>query len=130
MRLALVALLALAAAPVHAGEQLPPPASTSSIILTLGIGGDAERKVALYQCEGRDSPLRVEYINAAPNFLALVPLEEGTLVLASVIAASGARYASGKWVWWTKGANADLYDVTAGEGARPVMSCAESIDTP
>lgn len=131
MRHLLLALLALgAAAPGLADDRLPPPASTSSIVITLGIGGDADRKVALYQCEGRDTPMRVEYINAAPNFLALVPLDDGTIVFANVLSGSGARYAAGKWVWWTKGANADLYDITAGDNAKPAMSCAESIDTP
>lgn len=136
MRLVLAICLALLCSPgfaedtAPAGTTPPPQASTSSIVITLGIAGDADRKISVYQCDGRSDDLRVEYIDAAPNFLALVPVEGGTLVFANVIAGSGARYAAGKWIWWTKRASADLYDVTKGANADPVMRCNEKIDTP
>ena len=100
---------------------------------TLGVGlsvtGNSEIKVATYACEGRD-PLSVEYLNAAPNFLALVPVGDQTLVFVNVISASGAKYESGSYVWWIKGSDATLHDITEGLDAAPVLTCSEQVDTP
>jgi len=103
----------------------------TSIAIELATHTDFERRVIVYDC-GAAEPVSVSYINAAPNFLALVPIAEEPdhLVFASVIAASGVRYVSGQWVWWTKGADASLYDVTLGEDADPVLTCSEMNNTP
>lgn len=116
---ACLAFLALAA----------PAAAQTSFFLGLPISGDAERKLVRYDCEGADS-FEVEYINAVPNFLAFVPYDGQTYLMSSVIAASGARYAAAHLVWWTKGADAELYDLTQGEDAAPILSCSEHIQTP
>ncbi|MET3924648.1 MliC family protein [Devosia sp. 2618] len=102
----------------------------SSLQLQIG-SGDLERHIVSYEC-GAEAPLVVTYINAAPNFLAIVPvLEEAEpLLFASVISASGARYASGKWIWWNAGIESGLYDATLGEDAEPVLTCSEIINTP
>lgn len=83
-----------------------------------------ERRHANYDC-GSVGKLAVTYINADPNFLALVPVPQQPqpLVFTSVISGSGARYAAGKYVWWTKGNSASLYDTTLGENAPPTMTC-------
>lgn len=83
-----------------------------------------ERMQADYNC-GAAGKLAVTYINADPNFLALValPKQPQPLVFASVISGSGARYAAGKYVWWTKGNSASLYDTTLGDNAPPTMTC-------
>lgn len=103
----------------------------ASIQLELGTTSDFERRTTLYDCSAGE-PFSVTYINAAPNFLALVPIdgEPDQLVFAAVVAASGVRYAAGQWVWWTKGVDASLYDVTLGEDAEPVLTCAEMNNTP
>ena len=103
----------------------------TSIQLQLSSATDFERRVMVYDC-GDGAPVTVSYINAAPNFLALVPIAEEPqpLVFASVLAASGVRYASGQWVWWTKGVDATLYDITLGEDAEPVLTCSEMTNTP
>ena len=116
---ALICVLALAA----------PAAAQSSFILGLPRSGDVERKQVRYDCDGAES-FDVEYINAAPNFLAMVPVDGQTYLMTSVIAASGARYAAANYVWWTKGSDADLYDVTQGEDAAPILHCSEHIQTP
>lgn len=104
----------------------------ASLQLELGRdGGNFEQRSVLYDCtEGE--PFSVVYINAAPNFLALVPIAEEPerLVFASVVAASGVRYTAGHWAWWTQGVDASLYDVTLGEDADPVLTCSEFIQTP
>ena len=99
-------------------------------IVTDWAPGDFDRKTVKYGCQGQDAQLSVEYINAAPNYLALVPVDEGTLVFTTVLAGSGARYAAGKYVWSTKGPDASLYDLTAGANAKPILTCSEVNETP
>ena len=110
---------------------LPAYAAETGLVLTLGGEADFERRTHTYDC-GNDTPLSVTYLNAAPNFLAIVPLETEAepLVFASVISASGARYMSGQWTWWSRGSDAELLDATLGEDAEPVLTCSEIINTP
>jgi membrane-bound inhibitor of C-type lysozyme len=142
-RLCLVAVLLAASAVPGLAEDTPPtvevgPATaapvetvTSAVTITLGTSGDIERKSTKYGCEGGDtSSLAVDYINAPPNYLALVPIDGTTLVFNTVLAASGAKYAAGKYVWWSKGTEASLYDLTQGEKAKPVLTCSEINETP
>ncbi len=116
--------------PVPPDAPAPAATATSSVTISLGTTGDFERKTVKYGCQGQDAQLSVDYINAAPNYLALVPVDEGTLVFTTVLAASGARYASGKYVWSTKGTDASLYDLTAGANAKPILTCSEVNETP
>lgn len=106
-------------------------AAETSIQISLATASDFERHVMVYDCDSGD-PITVSYINAVPNFLALVPVPEQSepLLFVSVIAASGARYAAGQFVWWSKGADASLYDITLGEAAAPVLTCSEVNNTP
>lgn len=117
-------LLSLAAPAAHAAG------SALHLELSTG-GGDFERRSVVYDC-GTAEPVQVTYINAAPNFLALVPIAEEPepLLFAAVIAASGARYAAGQWIWWSRGTEASLYDATLGEDAEPMLTCLEVINTP
>ena len=123
-----VAPAALLPAPTDAPA--PSPTATSSVTISLGTTGDFDRKTVKYGCQGQDAQLSVEYINAAPNYLALLPVDEGTLVFTTVLAGSGARYAAGKYVWSTKGPDASLYDLTAGANAKPILTCSEVNETP
>ena len=100
------------------------------MIITLGTTGDFERKVVHYGCDGAADSMQVDYINAAPNYLALVPIDGATLVFNTVLSASGARYAAGKYLWSTKGGGAELFDLTQGANAKPVLSCNELNETP
>lgn len=99
---------------------LPAPAVEVSTQLVLTLEGNAQRDVVSYTCEGWDETLTVDYINAHPVFLAIVPIEGENPVFANIVSASGARYASGRHIWWTQGNDAFLYDETAGEDAEPV----------
>lgn len=126
LRLAAAALAALSCWSVAA-----PARAQSSFLLGLDIAGDAERRVVRYDCgEAPGESFDVQYINAAPNFLAFVPVSGETYLFASVISASGARYAAANYVWWTRGPDAELYDLTLGEDAAPILTCAEHIQTP
>lgn len=119
-------ILALAAL---AGSALPALALETSTQVVLTFDGNAERNVMSYLCEGTDEPIVVEYINAAPTFLAFVPIDGKKQIFVNVVSASGARYASGALEWWSKGPDATLTDVTAPEGTAPI-ACSEAAETP
>jgi len=108
-----------------------PASAQTRFLLGLDIAGDAERRIVRYDCgDAPGESLDVEYINAAPNFLAFVPVAGKVYLFASVISGSGARYAAANYVWWTAGTEAALYDLTEGEDAAPVLTCLEHILTP
>lgn len=120
--LATTALLLLPAAALGAQTALQ---------IELNAGRDFERHVITYDC-ATETPLAVTYINAAPNFLALVPVadEPEDLLFASVVSDAGVRYVSGKWAWTTRGSDATLRDTTLGDDAEAVLTCAEVNDAP
>ena len=112
-----IAALALPAAG-HAQQVRP------GITLTIEVAGEAGEAAILpvtYDCGG--TALAVTYVNAEPNLLAIVPVEGRSTLFASVISGSGARYAGGRYEWWSKGDEATLRDLTAGDGAEPVLTC-------
>jgi membrane-bound inhibitor of C-type lysozyme len=99
-----------------------------SLQLALPLTGDAERKVVSYTCTGVESPVAVEYVNAPPNFLALMTVGGERLVLASVLAADGVRYVAGPFEWWTKGSEATFSDLR--ESPAAPVACTEASETP
>jgi membrane-bound inhibitor of C-type lysozyme len=115
-------MLALSFFPSAAG------AVETALQLVLELPGNAERNVVRYECDGAE-PFAVEYLNAAPTFLAILPIEGEQQLFANVVSASGARYVSGRHEWWTSGSEATLTDVTAPEGTAP-LACFEIVDTP
>ena len=106
-------------------------ATEISLQIEIAATGDFQRHIMTYDC-ATETPLTVTYINAAPNFLAVVPVpeEDEELIFASVVSASGASYASGRWLWSTKGTEASLQDSTLGDEAEPVLSCSELSNAP
>lgn len=110
----------------------PASALETNMQYVLTLTGDVERLQVQYECEGREELLDVEYINSTPNFLAVLAVdEEDPRLFTNVISGSGARYASGAYVWWTKGAEASLYDaLTDDPDAPPVLTCLEFNDIP
>jgi membrane-bound inhibitor of C-type lysozyme len=100
----------------------PAEAQNSTIAIPLPGGQKVERMKVAYGCNG-GLKVQAEYFNAQPIALATIAFKKDFVVLANVMAGSGARYAGGQYIWWTKGDNADLYDVTKGENAPPIASC-------
>lgn len=88
--------------------------------VTIELPGDAavDRQAATYRCGNRE--VEAEYINTGNNSILVLGLGEETVIAVNVIAASGAKYAGQQYVWWTKGDDADLYDLMKGENAPPV----------
>lgn len=112
MHYLLVAALAVAAGGASADE------------IVIEVPGEAvSRQHIVYDCG--ETAIGVDYINAGRTALAVLDVEDGPLVMSNVIAASGARYAGDVHVWWTKGDEASLFDLTKGEDAPPVLSCIE-----
>lgn len=54
-----------------------------------------------YACQDGKS-LTVKYMTVGDTPLASIVLDGKTLVFANVLSGSGARYASGRYVWWTQ----------------------------
>lgn len=95
--------------------------------VVLSLQGSFERNIVEYQCDGLE-PFSVDFINAAPNFLAIVPIGPNKLVFVTTLSASGARYVSGQYEFWTKGAEATLTDLQA--DPQTPLACTEAGDTP
>ena len=108
----------------------PSFAQTVQSNLTLSLGGNAEQRSVQYDCGETFGHITIGYIDAAPNFLALIPYEGATLIFAAVTTDSGVHYASGDYEWSTKGAEATLVNVTAAKDAPPMASCSELTNTP
>jgi membrane-bound inhibitor of C-type lysozyme len=121
LRTALIAALAALASPAFAAANLS---------LDLHVTGNADVRTVIYGCGEGTEPLTVEYVNAAPNFLAIIPVDGHELTFVNVLSGSGAKYVSGQYEWWDKGADATLHDVTEGLDAAPVLTCSENVQTP
>lgn len=79
-----------------------------------------------YTCESGKT-LSVKYMTVGETPLATMTLNGKTLVFANVMAASGARYASGPYVWWTKGSTGFLADETLPGNRNPLYrNCNET----
>ena len=94
--------------------------------VVLSLSGNFERNTIQYQCEGLE-PFAVDFINASPNFIALVPIGPQRLVFVNVMSASGAKYVAGQFEFWTKGSEATLTDLQA---TPPSVNCTETVATP
>jgi membrane-bound inhibitor of C-type lysozyme len=98
---------------------LPTIGVAADVVIRLPQASSVVRNVVTYACEGLPQ-IRVEYITAGSNALAVVPVSGEALVFAGVLSGSGARYAAGPYIWWTKGPSADLYDQRQGDSAKPI----------
>ena len=84
--------------------------------------GTVDRRTVLYACG--DKTIEVEYIDAGSASLATFTIEGTFIVASNVISGSGARYAGGRYVWWTKDGEATLFDTMKGE-EDPGIACKE-----
>jgi membrane-bound inhibitor of C-type lysozyme len=130
-------LVAFLTAPLWAQEEQPDEApsvpaavtANASLVITLESTTDIERRVVTYLCDDEQA-LTVQYVNAAPNFLAILPVDGENHIFAAALSASGARYVSGPFEWWSTGGEANLRDLTQGEDADPLLTCSEVGNTP
>lgn len=111
--------------PLAAAAMMGSTDVSAQVILSLS--GDFQKTTHTYQCEGIENPFSVEFINAEPNFLAIVPVGDRKMVFVNVISASGAKYVAGQFEFWTRGAEATLSDLQAEPQS---VQCNEINDTP
>nr|WP_272213508.1 MliC family protein [Marinicella sp. W31]MDC2879467.1 MliC family protein [Marinicella sp. W31] len=88
--------------------------------ITVPGGADARSIDAVYDCG--DFTMKARYVSSGEIELARLEWQDHLTIAAEVIAASGARYAAGPYVWWTKGDSATLYNVMNGEND-PGIAC-------
>lgn len=110
-------------------EPVQPPTVTTALTLTLDATSDIERRTVIYQCDNGEG-FRTQYINAAPNFLAILPVDGQTHIFATTLSASGARYVSGPYEWWSSGDEATLRDLRSEEDADPLFTCLAAGNAP
>jgi membrane-bound inhibitor of C-type lysozyme len=116
----LYGILVLLVAPLGAAAFA---ADAPHIAVTVEDGSPNMRTNARYDCAGE--AIDVEYLNVEPDHLAIVPVDGVKRIFVLVLSGSGARYASGQYIWWSKGKEASLYDKTKGAEAPPVLTCTE-----
>ncbi len=82
-------------------------ARAADLSVPLAPGESVERTTSEFRCDADGArlglpavPFLVEYINGGGNSLAVLPIRGKPLVFANVVAADGARYAAGPYVWW------------------------------
>jgi len=105
------------------------PGVSATVTLNLDTAGDIERRTVIYQCDNGEG-FRVHYINAAPNFLAILPVEGESHLFVTALSASGARYVSGPYEWWNDGDEATLRDLRTDEDEPPLATCLAASPTP
>ena len=99
MRISALAIAMVATTGVASAE------ATLSIPLALGATDSVLSQT--YTCADGAS-IAVQYVNAGANRLALLPIDGAERIFVNVVSASGARYVSGEYVWWSKGDGATL----------------------
>jgi len=85
-------------------------AGASDLTIRLNGSQPISRNTVKYKCDAQGAKMglpggvfSVEYINGAGNSLAIVPVGGNSLIFANVVSGSGARYASGEYIWWDAG---------------------------
>lgn len=98
-------------------------ALATDLTIHLEGSGAISRTTATFQCDAEgvklglpSQPFPVVYLNGAGNSLAVLPIEGHSLIFASVISGSGARYASGRYIWWDAGSRGVHLYVDSPEG--------------
>ncbi|THK35134.1 META domain-containing protein [Ensifer sp. MPMI2T] len=98
-------------------------AGVAEVTLSIPEAAAVDRQKVRYDCGGET--VEAEYINAGPVSLVTFSFGGTYIVASAVISGSGARYAGGRYVWWTEGEEATLFDVTKGE-EDPGVVCAKT----
>lgn len=84
---------------------------------------DVTENSVLYKCG--DQNVSATYYNAGENSLVQLEMEETSVIAANVLSGSGAKYAGGVYIWWTKGDTADLYNLMDDPDQEKPISCKE-----
>ncbi len=86
--------------------------TVADVSISISLPADAEINSHAYSCGGE--PFNVSYISAGENRLAILTVDGEERIFVNVISGSGARYASGEYIWWSKGDTATLENEMGG----------------
>jgi membrane-bound inhibitor of C-type lysozyme len=99
-----------------AGACMCTAASATDMTLHLSGTQPVTRQTVRYECDAQGAamglasgPFAVEYVNGAGNSLAILQVNGTSLVFANVFSGSGARYASGPYIWWDAAGRATIF---------------------
>ena len=98
-------------------------AMAEELVIPLPNDTTVEKVETVYQCAA--DKVEAVYFNAGEISLVRLGLKDGVTVAANVIAGSGAKYQGGIYVWWSKGEEADLYDLMADPEMKKPVHCVE-----
>ena len=112
MRTALILAASLLAAPAFADT------------ISIEMDDAVETQTMKFDCAGK--AVDVTYYNSGDASIVVLDLDDTRIIASNVIAASGARYAGNKYIWWTTGDDADLYDLMDGGEDKPIACKATS----
>lgn len=96
------------------------PGWAADIVIAVPDGIAIDDSTHIYDCPG--GQVSVRYINAGTVSLAVFEWDGDQIVASNVVSASGARYAGGRYVWWSKGEEATLEDLMA-ESDDALINC-------
>lgn len=93
-----------------------PVSANANTALEIELPGTQELRdvTATYDCG--DFTVAARYLNNDQVSLVTLEWQDNFVVASELIAASGARYAAGPYVWWEKGGDATFFDVTKDDG--------------
>ena len=98
-------------------------ALAEDLVIPLPKDTTVEKIETAYQCAA--DKIEATYFNAGDISLVRLGLKDGVVVAANVVSGSGARYQGGVHVWWSKGEEADLYDLMADPEMKKPVHCVE-----
>ncbi|MGV1986949.1 MliC family protein [Agrobacterium sp. 22-221-1] len=99
-------------------------AMAEELVIPLPNDTTVEKVETVYQCAA--DKVEAVYFNAGEISLVRLGLKDGVTVAANVISGSGAKYQGGIYVWWSKGEEADLYDLMADPEMKKPVHCVEA----
>jgi len=87
----------------------------TSLSVPLSVSTEIQRQDVSYVCKAKkgassakmrgvlaEKVVKVSYVNAGDISLAVLQIEGKTQIFSNVIAADGAKYVAGQYVWWTR----------------------------
>lgn len=105
--------LVLKTADAKTALRLAPHTVSSDVLINIPGARTVERQAVRYDCAGQ--AVAADYINAGPVSLVTLTIGSEFVVASNVLSGSGAKYAGGQYVWWTKGEDATLIDTIKGD---------------
>jgi membrane-bound inhibitor of C-type lysozyme len=99
----------------------PDAVQAAEILIDVPGADKTDTSTASYKCG--ELTVDVEFTNAGEVSLAQMVIDGEFVVAANVMSGSGAKYAGGNYILWTKGQEAQLWDLTQSGEDKPGIVC-------